>query len=557
VLPDFSDFDFRDPDYVGVFKERARKLLLIRDGSINLDAVKEYYRQKPWQFITDWGMTFDPRLAGGADTLTTIPFILFPKQVDWVQWCLMRWSEGRPGITEKSREVGVSWLTVATIATLCIFHDGFVGGFGSRKEEYVDESGNTKTLFYKARMFVEMLPREFRGGWQRKADKHMLIRFPETGSTMTGEAGDNIGRGDRASIYVVDEAAYLAHPDSVDAALSQTTNCRIDVSSVNGMGNSFARKAKGGRISVFTFSWRDDPRKDEAWYQKQREDIDNDVIVAQELDIDYQASVDGVLIPSAWVNAAIDADKKIGFGASGAQFAALDVADQGADKCAFAGRKGVVLKHLEEWSGKDSDTLYTAHRAISICDDNGYKGFKYDADGIGAYIRGDIRGINEQRDKSSPIRATAFQGSGKVIGPEEEFVRGRTNADYFGNRKAQAWWELKTRFQKTFRMVNEPDKYKYDVSELIAIPSALPMREKLVMELSQPTAKPNGVGKIIIDKQPEGTRSPNLADAVMMVYAKESGALIISDEALEMSRRAAGFVGGRRGGRLPGSRANY
>ena len=56
-----------------------------------------------------------------------------------------------------------------------------------------------------------------------------------------GEAGDNIGRGDRTTLYLVDEAAFLQRPLLIDAALSQTTRCRIDLSSVNGMTNPFAQ----------------------------------------------------------------------------------------------------------------------------------------------------------------------------------------------------------------------------------------------------------------------------------------------------------------------------
>jgi phage terminase large subunit len=40
----------------------------------------------------------------------------------------------------------------------------------------------------------------------------------------------------------------------------------------------------------------------------------------------------------------------------------------------------------------------------------------------------------------------------------------------------------------------------------------------LEKELSQPTMSRNSRLKLIIDKQPEGTRSPNLADAVVMAY---------------------------------------
>jgi hypothetical protein len=53
------------------------------------------------------------------------------------------------------------------------------------------------------------------------------------------------------TIYFVDEAAHLEHPEKVDAALSQTTNCRIDMSSVRGMANPFAKKRWGGKIEPF------------------------------------------------------------------------------------------------------------------------------------------------------------------------------------------------------------------------------------------------------------------------------------------------------------------
>lgn len=41
---------------------------------------------------------------------------------------------------------------------------------------------------------------------------------------------------------------------------SQTTNCKIDLSSVNG-ANAFYRKRHSGKVKVFVFDWRDDPRK--------------------------------------------------------------------------------------------------------------------------------------------------------------------------------------------------------------------------------------------------------------------------------------------------------
>jgi hypothetical protein len=76
------------------------------------------------------------------------------------------------GLTEKSREMGLSWTSIGLACSLCLFNKEMVIGFGSRKEEYVDSTGDPKALFWKARKFVEMLPVEFRGSWN---DKNMLL----------------------------------------------------------------------------------------------------------------------------------------------------------------------------------------------------------------------------------------------------------------------------------------------------------------------------------------------------------------------------------------------
>ncbi|EAA5546079.1 TerL protein, partial [Salmonella enterica subsp. enterica] len=157
---------------------------------------------------------------------------------------------------------------------------------------------------------------------------YMRVEFPETGAVIKGEAGDNIGRGDRTTLYLVDEAAFLQRPLLIDAALSQTTRCRIDLSSVNGMANPFAQKRHGGKIPVFTFHWRSDPRKDDEWYRRECEKIDNPVVVAQELDLNYSASAEGVLIPSDWVQAAVDAHIRLGIQPTGKRLGAMDVADE-------------------------------------------------------------------------------------------------------------------------------------------------------------------------------------------------------------------------------------
>lgn len=518
-------FDFRKPDYIAVFEWRMERLARIRANPGCLADLKLFYRDNPAQFITDWGMTYDPRNPERG-LPAVIPFILFPRQEEWVYWFLNRWRNSENGLTEKSRDMGLSWLTIGVAVAFCNFQHQVTVGFGSRKEEYVDRIGDPKTLLEKARLFIMNLPVEFRGTWNRRLNgSFMKISFPETGSIITGEAGDDIGRGGRTSFYVIDEAAHIERPHLVEASLSANTNCRQDISSVKGMANPFAEKRHGGKIEVFTFHWRDDPRKDNAWYAKICENFDP-VTVAQEYDINYSASVEGILIPSNWVQSAIDAHVKLGLAPSGVKQGALDVADTGADLNAFAARYGFLMTYLEAWSGKESNIFRTTEKAVRLCDMNGCASFQFDSDGLGAGVRGDAEQINSRPDRKGAQRqAIPFRGSGAVVNPEDEIIKGddliagRTNKDFFANRKAQSWWSLRMRFERTHWWITEGREC--DPDQIISIPSTLPEREKLVIELSQPTYRQNEGGKILVNKQPDGQRSPNHADAVMILYAPQ------------------------------------
>lgn len=528
-------FDFKKPDYVAVFQWRLDRLKWIRDNPAVVPGLFKFYQDNPAQFIIDWGVTSDPRNVE-RKLPALIPFVLFPKQEEWIHWFLERWHSQEPGLTDKSRETGMSWVTVATAATICLFNNGVQVGFGSRKEEYVDKRGDPKSLLWKGRQFIANLPSEFRQGWdERKHAPFMRIQFPGTGSVITGESGDGIGRGDRASFYFVDEAAWLPRPELVDASLSETTNCRIDISTPRGMGNPFARKRFGGKVPVMSIHWRDDPRKDDAWYQKRCHYIDDQVIIAQEIDLDYTASMEGIVIPAAWVQASIDAHLKLNISPSGLRRAGMDVADEGIDKNALCGRYGILAEYLECWSGKGSDIYDTTARGFTLCDVFDYPEVYYDADGLGAGVRGDARVINRERAKNKQpmIRFNPFRGSGAVIDPDgDPFLgkdekkvgdRGRTNEDFFHNLKAQAWFSARRRFQLTYRAIVE--KLEVNPDDIISISSSIPECGKLITELSQPTYSQNNVGKIIIDKMPDGARSPNRADCLIIAFSpiKKSG----------------------------------
>ena len=227
IMPLPFEFDFRNPDYQMVFEWRMERLQRIRQNPEMLPALKQFYRTNPAQFIIDWGMTTDPRNIDYGLPVT-IPFLLFPKQEEWIHWIMERRERLENGITEKSREMGLSWTAIGLACSLCLFNKEMVIGFGSRKEEYVDSTGDPKALFWKARKFVETLPIEFRGSWdEKKHAPYMRVEFPDTGAVIKGEAGDNIGRGDRTTLYLVDEAAFLQRPLLIDVEVATRTSISI------------------------------------------------------------------------------------------------------------------------------------------------------------------------------------------------------------------------------------------------------------------------------------------------------------------------------------------
>lgn len=543
-------FDWKNPDYVPILAKRARIYQALLADPVLVSDFKLHYKHNPWDKINDWGMTIDPRAVGAGDRTAVMPFVLFPKQVEWCKWFVDRWHAKEPGVTEKSRDCGISWLFMTMATTLCLDYANINIGVGSAKEDKVDRNGDPDCLFYKARFYIRHLPWFFRGGWHPKRNsQHMVLTFPQTGSSITGEAGDNIGRGGRTAIYGVDESAHIEHPKLIDASLSATTNCRIDISSVNGTANSFAERAHNPAIKKFTFHWRDDPRKDQAWYDAKCKELDP-VIVAQELDINYSASVAGVIIEQAWVTAAMEMHKILailGVVPEGKRTGALDVADQGRDKCAFAERHDFVLDAVTSWrghgqiDGRQWDISDTVAKAYNLSDAVGITAYVYDADGIGADCRSHARIAQAARDEARMPRVTVtpWRGSAGVIDPEKPFPGTQVKAiDYFANYKAQSWFWLRQLFRKTyaawlFYRDNKVLPEGFDASKIIVINEAMPECRRLCMQLSQPVFCQTVTGKMGVEKQPDEMPSPDLADSVMMVFSPKRMTLVVKDSHLQ------------------------
>ena len=522
------------PNYMTVWAWRQNQLTLMRAIPDMWQGAFEFYRTHPVEFINHWLDTYDPRNAG-RDTPSYMPFVLFQRQAELVQMLQACLAGEESGLIEKCRDMGATWVSCAFSVWLWRFYPGAAVGWGSRKEQLVDKIGDPDSIFEKMRILIRRLPREFWpvGFSERDHMAYMRIVNPDTGSTITGEAGDNIGRGGRKLIYFKDESAHYERPEKIEASLSDNTRVQIDISSVNGLGNVFHRKREAGeewmdgpaikdKTNIFIMDWRDHPMKDQVWYDARKAKAEADGlshIFAQEVDRNYSAAVDGVIIPADWVSAAIDAHINLGFEAEGVCVAGLDVADEGGDKNALTLRKGAVMLNLDDWG--EGDTGQTARRAVVMCEGVGPVEIQYDSIGVGAGVKSEANRLKNEGLLTKGLTFTPWSAGASVQNPDDHVDPGDKetplNKDMYSNLKAQAWWELRRRFERTFRAVNEGLKFSPD--EMISLPSGLPKLRQLQKELSQATAtRSSGAMKLVVNKTPKGTRSPNLADSVVIAY---------------------------------------
>ena len=228
----------------------------------------------PVHWCNTWAWTYDPR-AAAKGLPAYMPFDLFPKQVELIGWLDDRVAASEEGLVEKSRDVGWTWVAAVLALHKWLYLPGFKTAFGSRKEIHVDQIGNSDSIFGKIRLVLHPLPPWMHPPGFSRSDHDNYLRMvnPYNGNLISGEAGDNMGRGGRSSLYIVDEAVFVERAEAVEAAISANADCRIWASSVKGMGNLFARKRHSGHVKVFTFHWRDAPRKDEAWAAKKKAEL--------------------------------------------------------------------------------------------------------------------------------------------------------------------------------------------------------------------------------------------------------------------------------------------
>lgn len=512
------------PDFSTELIRRNQVRMVINSTPNPAATATAHYTDSCVTFIRDCCVTYDPRNpAKGLPA--KMPFIPFPKQVELINFVNGLMVDQNDGLVEKSRDMGATWICSGISVWLWLYHPGSAVGWGSRKEQLVDKLGDPDSIFEKIRMIILNMPWYCLPEGFNQKDHLCFMKCinPANDSTITGEAGDNIGRGGRKSIYFKDESAHYERPELIEASLGDNTNVQVDISSVHGEGTVFHRKRMSGSVETFIMDWRDHPAKDQEWYDARKAKADAQGlghVLAQEVDRDYAAAVEDVFIPPHWIRASIDAHIKLGFEPSGEKRAGLDVADEGKDKNALIAMHGPVVTHISQWA--EGDTGKTAKKAWNYALDNGLDRLTYDSVGVGAGVKAKTNELAEMPQfVGVQLKVEGFSAGEKVVNPDMDYTDDKKNKDMFANIKAQAWWALRERFHETYKAVVEGKAISTE--ELISIPSDLDLASELVSELSRPKRESDPAGKIIVESKKKmkkrGINSPNLADSLVMCYA--------------------------------------
>jgi len=526
--------------FVNIQRWRHRKMAeLSKDPSL----VESLYARDPISFMCHWCDIYEPRNAVKG-LPTRMPFILFKRQEELLQFYHACVVEEGNGLVEKSRDMGATWCGVGYSIWMWRFIPGSAIGWGSANSDKLDRLGDAGSIFEKIRLCIRGLPKIFLPVKFSDEDlMHKRIVNADNGNSITGDIGDNIGRGGRTRLYFVDEAAYLEHPDAVEGALSENTRVRIDISSVSAPGTVFHRTRQAGvewapgkpiekiRYNVFLMDWRDHPEKNAQWAAKRKESFESRGLAhvyAREIERNYAAAQAGSIIKPEWFDAAMDIHKKLDRVLEfqgGKKVAGLDIGDESGDANALTVSEGSRIIRLKSWRVRD--TGITARNAIALCGTLAPIELDYDCIGLGAGIKAEANRLKDNNVMPSNVTLIPWAAGGQVLNPHEKVIiddpQSPTNFKFYANLKTQGWWHVRQLFYNSFRAVHEGMHFPVqeliciDMDEILSDPeSNIALVHKLRDELCQVVTKLSQLMKINIEKAPVGTQSPNLADSLVM-----------------------------------------
>jgi hypothetical protein len=280
---------FRSKEFNQKFAHRLGTLEAVEENPI----LREQFLFNRWivdpvEFIETFGVIFDPRLT----QYPVIPFFLFDYQKEVVYRMLDAELRGQDLFIEKPRDMGLTWTFIWYILWRWLFTTNWACLLLSRKLEEVDKKGSPNCLFGKLRFAFYSLPPWLKPQNFKKRFHDNFAKFinPDMGSTIEGETDNpEATKGRRYSLIIFDEMFAMTYWEEIWSNTADTSKVRIGISTAT---PSFRAKTfrdlmekKGQLISL---SWKDNPFKDEIWYQQELERRKGDEIgIQSNIEVSY------------------------------------------------------------------------------------------------------------------------------------------------------------------------------------------------------------------------------------------------------------------------------
>lgn len=352
--------------------------------------------------------TYNPR-----KNPSTVPFITYKYEDELMLELVDCIINQKDILIDKSRDMGVSWCVLTVYTWLWLFKgEGFDFLVGSRKEQYIDQIGNMSTLMEKIRYLIRNMPVWMRpkGFDFKQHSNYLKIVNPDTKSTIIGEAtNNNFSRSGRFRSIMMDEFAFWECDQQAWRASADSSNCRIVVSTPCGFDNQFAKLRHSNSIKVTSLHWKLHPDKDQAWYDNEckRRNYDS-VEIAQELDINYEGSAEGVLFEFAEMKKAVHNSPLL---SQERIVISLDPAGEGEDEAVFyVGNNGNIVER--KFIAKSTDVQLAAEAMLLI---NKYKAQVLISDSIGNSVADLVTQLLGKNERG--VKVIKFKSSEKASDP--------------------------------------------------------------------------------------------------------------------------------------------
>lgn len=278
----------------------TRRLEVWKDCSEDMIFRKEILHrceEDPVFWCNNFAFTYDPREQFTPNR--HLPFILWPRQVECIEWINDLLKNHEDGVIKKSRDLGASYITlIPIILHKWLFHD-FNAKIGSRKEDNVYKPGDPDSLFWKVEYNLKRLPKWMLpdGFDLAKHFTYMKLVRPDNTNTITGEsANESFARSGRNNIALFDEHAFWPFARASWEAAGESVPTRLSISTPPPAGQSsfFYKLQKSEKVKVFTFHVSSDPRKDNEWHEKKKAKSSTDEY-EREVNISFKGSTENTV----------------------------------------------------------------------------------------------------------------------------------------------------------------------------------------------------------------------------------------------------------------------